>query len=73
MGTRLSMADGDIHVVKDGDNWTVTIEAVQGVLVSFDTFDEAVRRLRPVASPRRAGYEFVLASCATAASTDDGA
>ena len=47
------MADGDIHVVKDGDNWTVTIEAVQGVLVSFDTFDEAVRTARRVAEDAR--------------------
>jgi Uncharacterized protein conserved in bacteria (DUF2188) len=52
-GNRPSMADGDIHVVNNGDEWTVTIEGVQGVLVSFDTFDEAVRTARRVAEDAR--------------------
>jgi hypothetical protein len=48
-----SMADGDIHVVNNGDDSTVTIEGVQGVLVSFDTFDEALRTARRVAEDAR--------------------
>ena len=47
------MADGDIHVVKRGNDWTVTIEGVEGVLVSFDTEDEAVRTARRVAQAAR--------------------
>ena len=47
------MADGDIHVVNNGDDWAVTIEGVQAVLVSFDTFDEAVRTARRVAEDAR--------------------
>jgi hypothetical protein len=43
------MADGDIHVVKNGDDWTVTIEGIKGELVSFDTEDDAVRTARRVA------------------------
>jgi hypothetical protein len=47
------MADGDIHVVKSGNAWTVTIEGIGGVLVSFDTEDEAVRTARRVARDAR--------------------
>ena len=43
------MADGDIHVVRSGNGWTVTIEGIRGDLVSFDTEDEAVRTARRVA------------------------
>lgn len=43
------MADGDVHVVKRGNDWTVTIEGIKGVLVSFDTEDDAVRTARRVA------------------------
>jgi hypothetical protein len=42
------MADDDIHVIKSGDDWTVTIEG-QGDLVSFDTEEEAVRTARRIA------------------------
>jgi len=52
-GNRPTTADGDIHVVNDGDVWTVKIEGVQGVLVSFDTFDEAVRTAQRVAEDAR--------------------
>jgi hypothetical protein len=48
-GNRQCMADGDIHVVKNGDDWTVTIEGIKGELVSFDTEDDAVRTARRVA------------------------
>ena len=47
------MADGDVHVVKQGDDWTVTIEGIRGVLVSFDTEDDAVRTARRVAEAAR--------------------
>lgn len=47
------MADGDIHVVNNGDDWSVTIEGVQDFLVSFDTFDEAIRTARRVAEDAR--------------------
>lgn len=47
------MADGDIHVVKSGIDWTVTIEGVESVLVSFDTEDDAVRTARRVAEAAR--------------------
>jgi hypothetical protein len=40
-GKGRSMADGDIHVVKSGDEWTLTLEGIKGNLVSFDTEDEA--------------------------------
>lgn len=43
------MADGDVHVAKKGNDWTVTIEGIEGVLVSFDTEDDAVRTARRVA------------------------
>ncbi len=48
-GNQPRMADGDIHVRKSGDDWTVTVEAVQGDLVSFDTAEEAVRTARRIA------------------------
>ena len=47
------MSDGDIHVVKKGDDWTVTIEGIRGDLVSFDTEDEALRAARRVAAAAR--------------------
>ena len=43
------MADGDVHVVKRGNDWAVTIEGIRGVLVSFDTEGDAVRTARRVA------------------------
>ena len=46
------MADDDIHVIKNGDDWTVTIEG-QGDLVSFDTEKEAVRTARRIAETAR--------------------
>ena len=47
------MSDGDIHVVKRGNDWTVTIEGIKGDLVSFDTEDEALRTARRVAAAAR--------------------
>ena len=47
------MSDGDIHVVKRGNDWTVTIEGTKGDLVSFDTEDEALRTARRVAAAAR--------------------
>jgi hypothetical protein len=47
------MADGDIHVVKKGLDWTVTIEGIKGALVSYDTEDEAIRSARRVAAAAR--------------------
>jgi uncharacterized protein DUF2188 len=47
------MAEGDIHVVKKGDDWTVTIEGIKGDLVSYDTEDEALRSARRVAAAVR--------------------
>ena len=47
------MSDGDIHVVKKGHDWTVTIEGIKGDLVSFDTEDEALRTARRVAAAAR--------------------
>ena len=47
------MADGDIHVGKRGDDWTVTIEGIKGELVSYDTEDEALRSARRVAAAAR--------------------
>jgi len=52
------MSDGDIHVVKRGDDWTVTIEGIKGDLVSFETEDEALRTARRVAASARS--EVVL-------------
>jgi hypothetical protein len=52
------MADGDIHVAKSGDDWTITVEGIKGELVSFDTEDEAVRAARRVA--KAAGADVVL-------------
>ena len=46
------MADDDLHVIKNGDDWTVTIEG-QGDLVSFDTEEEAVRTARRIAETAR--------------------
>jgi len=43
------MSDGDVHVVKRGNEWAVTIEGIKGVLVSFDTEDDAVQTARRVA------------------------
>ena len=48
MGSDPSMADQDLHVIKNGNDWTVTIEG-QGDLVSFDTEEEAVRTARRIA------------------------
>ena len=47
------MADGDIHVAKRGIDWVVKIEGIAGVLVSFDTEDEAVRTAHRVADEAR--------------------
>jgi hypothetical protein len=47
------MADGDIHVVRRANDWTITIEGVEGVLVSFDTEDDAIRTARRVADAAR--------------------
>ena len=47
------MADGDIHVVKKGADWIVTIEGIKGDLVSYDTEDEAIRSARRVAAAAR--------------------
>ena len=47
------MSDGDVHVVKRGDDWTVTIEGIEGDLVSFDTEDDAVRTARRIAAGSR--------------------
>jgi hypothetical protein len=47
------MSDGDIHVVKKGDDWTLTIEGIKGDLVSFDTEDDALRTARRVAAAAR--------------------
>ena len=47
------MADGDIHVVKKGADWIVTIEGIKGDLVSYDTEDEALRSARRVAEAAR--------------------
>lgn len=52
-GNPSRMSDGDIHVVKKGDDWTVTIEGIRGDLVSFDTEDEALRAARRVAAAAR--------------------
>jgi len=38
-GYRAAVADGDIHVVQDGDDWTV---AVEGALFRYPTRKEAV-------------------------------
>ena len=46
------MADDDIHLIKQGDDWAVTIEG-QGELVSFDTEEEAVRTARRIAETAR--------------------
>jgi hypothetical protein len=43
------MADGDVHVVKKGNDWAVTIEGIRDVLVSFDSEDDAARTARRVA------------------------
>jgi hypothetical protein len=43
------MADGDIHVVENGNEWTLTIEGVQRDLLSLDTEEEAVRTARRLA------------------------
>ena len=47
------MADGDIHVVKKGLDWTVTIEGIRGDLVSYDTEEEAIRSAQRVAAAAR--------------------
>lgn len=47
------MADGDIHVVKSGDDWAVKLEGIKGVLLSFDTEDDAVQAARRVAQAAR--------------------
>ena len=47
------MADGDIHVVKKGLDWSVTIEGIKGDLVSYDTEEEALRCARRVATAAR--------------------
>jgi hypothetical protein len=47
------MADGDVHVVKKGLDWTVTVEGIRGDLLSYDTEDEAVRAARRVAAAAR--------------------
>jgi hypothetical protein len=47
------VADGDIHVVKRGDDWTVTIEGIKGDLVSYDTEEDALRAARRVAAAVR--------------------
>ena len=47
------MSDGDIHVVKWGADWTVTVEGIKGALVSYDTEDEAIRSARRVAAAAR--------------------
>jgi hypothetical protein len=44
------MADGDVHVVKRGDDWTIRIEGIKGDLVSFDTEDEALGAARRLAA-----------------------
>jgi hypothetical protein len=44
------MADGDIHVVKKGDDWTVTIEGIKGDLLSYDTEDDALRAAQRLAA-----------------------
>jgi hypothetical protein len=43
------MADGDIHVARNGEDWTVTVEGIKGDLVSFDTEAHAVRTAHRVA------------------------
>ena len=48
------MADGDIHVVKRGDDWTLRVEGIKGDLVSFDTEDEAFRAARRLAAAAHA-------------------
>jgi hypothetical protein len=52
-GNPSRMSDGDIHVVKQGDDWTVTVEGIKGSLVSYDTEDEAIRSARRVAAAAR--------------------
>ena len=52
-GNPSRMSDGDIHVVKRGDDWTVTVEGIKGDLVSYDTEDEAIRSARRVAAAAR--------------------
>ena len=52
-GNASCMADGDIHVVKKGADWIVTIEGIKGDLVSYDTEDEALRSARRVAEAAR--------------------
>jgi hypothetical protein len=47
------MADGDIHVVKKGLDWTVTVEGIRGHLVAYDTEEEAIRSARRVAAAAR--------------------
>ena len=47
------MADGDLHAVNKRDDRKVTIEGVQGELLSFETFDEALRTARRVAKDAR--------------------
>ena len=64
------MADGDVHVVKRGNDWTVRIEGIEGVLVSFDTEDDAVRTARRVADAARCEvivHDVVLLADQTAA------
>lgn len=46
-GYRAAVADGDIHVVQDGDDWTV---AVEGALFKYPTRKEAVEAGRRVAA-----------------------
>lgn len=48
------MADGDIHVVKRGDDWTLRVEGIKADLVSFDTEDEALRAARRLAAAAQA-------------------
>lgn len=52
-GNRHCMADGDIHVVKSGNDWAVKIEGIKGALLSFDTEDDAVQAARHVAEAAR--------------------
>ncbi|HEY7344388.1 MAG TPA: DUF2188 domain-containing protein [Gaiella sp.] len=52
------MADGDVHVVKKGLDWTVTVEGIRGDLLSYDTEDEAVRAARRIAAAARSDVVF---------------
>lgn len=53
------MADGDIHVAEDGEDWVVTIEGIKGTAIKYPTRDEAVDAGRRVADAARSTLVIV--------------